>query len=142
MDEKDFSKWFEKKPRIHRFGPRPAAHEREIWWCYFGVNIGSEEDGKRSSASRPILIYRKFNRRTVIAIPLTTSAKQSAFHLPIDIEDDLKRFAMIQHMRSIDIKRLHDLIGRATEDSYSAIEDAVLQISKTDWHLKRSTAAF
>ena len=26
-------------------------HEREIWFCYLGVNIGSEQDGTRKTFS-------------------------------------------------------------------------------------------
>jgi hypothetical protein len=37
------------------------VHEREIWWCSMGVNIGDEEDGKNELFERPVLILRKFN---------------------------------------------------------------------------------
>ena len=140
MDYKDFSKWFEKKPTIHADGFRPFIHEREVWWCHLGINIGSEEDGKGSAIGRPVLIYRKFNRRSCWVIPITTVNKQNAFYIPIDIGDDLKRFALPQHMRSIDSKRLYQYIGMINHDSHMLITSNLSQIAGTDWESKTSEA--
>jgi hypothetical protein len=49
--------------------------ERDIWWCYFGSNIGSEQDGKGDRFLRPVLIFRKFTRNTCWVIPLSTQMK-------------------------------------------------------------------
>jgi mRNA interferase MazF len=141
MDEKDFSEWFKKKPQIHATGHRPFVHEQEVWWCYLGTNIGSEEDGKGYNISRPALIYRKFNHRTCWVIPLTTTQKENALHIPIDIGDKTKRFALIHHMRSVDTKRLYFYVGTASAECYDTVTSAVTQISSIDWEMKTSKAA-
>jgi hypothetical protein len=42
--KKDFDGWNEKKKDTNeKIGP--FCHERELWWCTLGVNIGFEQDG-------------------------------------------------------------------------------------------------
>jgi len=42
---KDFKNWFQNKEKINQENQPPFYHEREIWWCALGVNVGSEMDG-------------------------------------------------------------------------------------------------
>ena len=51
-------------------------HEREIWWCSLGVNVGHEEDGKNEQFERPALILKKWSNKTVIILPMTTKTKK------------------------------------------------------------------
>jgi mRNA interferase MazF len=37
-------------------------HEREIWWCSLGKNIGNEQDGKNNNFERPVLVLKKWNK--------------------------------------------------------------------------------
>ncbi len=43
--EKDFNKWNDKKNSINDISDIPNFHEREIWICFLGLNIGFEQDG-------------------------------------------------------------------------------------------------
>ncbi len=45
--KKDFGNWHNKKDKLENIEKRPFFKEREIWFCYLGLNIGDEEDGKR-----------------------------------------------------------------------------------------------
>ncbi|MFH1170496.1 MAG: hypothetical protein V1704_02965 [Candidatus Vogelbacteria bacterium] len=45
--KKDFDQWNERKKGLHNRDRVPFYHEREIWWCALGVNIGSEQDGSK-----------------------------------------------------------------------------------------------
>jgi hypothetical protein len=38
-------------------------HEREVWWCALGANVGMEADGKHDQFERPVLIVNKFQQR-------------------------------------------------------------------------------
>ena len=62
--QKDFDSWAEVKKKIHEKGFNSYFKERDVWWCRLGVNIGDEEDGKGNSFLRPVLVIKKFNRRT------------------------------------------------------------------------------
>src|SRR6266566_1019469 len=43
---KDFAKWHTRKSEIDQREPRVFFHEREIWFCHLGANVGFEQDGK------------------------------------------------------------------------------------------------
>jgi mRNA interferase MazF len=43
---KDFSKWFVLKKLAHEAVGTALFHEREIWWCKIGANVGFEIDGR------------------------------------------------------------------------------------------------
>ena len=40
MQPKDFDRWNEQKKKLHDGEREVLFHEREIWWCSLGVNIG------------------------------------------------------------------------------------------------------
>jgi mRNA interferase MazF len=62
--KKDFKKWHDKKSRINKIEPRPFFHEREIWYCALGVNVGFEQDGSGQDFIRPVIIrVRLFCRK-------------------------------------------------------------------------------
>ncbi len=61
--KKEFDLWNSKKKL---FNGKPLSkhfyfHEREVWWCGIGINIGVEIDGKNSDFERPVLVVKKFN---------------------------------------------------------------------------------
>jgi hypothetical protein len=47
--KKDFDGWNETKKRTDSRRGAPFYHEREVWWCTLGVNVGSEENGSGES---------------------------------------------------------------------------------------------
>jgi mRNA interferase MazF len=70
---KDFNEWNRRKIIIHEDIARLFFDEREVWFCAFGVNVGFEQDGAGNLFSRPVLIFKKFNREIFWGIPLTRS---------------------------------------------------------------------
>src|SRR5436190_23684298 len=73
--EKDFDSWNEQKKEANGRTESPRFHEREVWWCKLGVNVGSEQDGVRGRFERPVLIIRNFNGRILWVVPLTRTHK-------------------------------------------------------------------
>src|SRR3989344_1315008 len=73
--EKEYDDWNKLKKSLSTKKSNVFFHEREIWFCSLGKNIGYEEDGKNELFERPILIIRKFNNSIFLAIPLTSSKK-------------------------------------------------------------------
>ena len=46
---KNFDTWNKEKKNLENVGHDTLAfHEREIWWCSIGFNLGDEQDGKMS----------------------------------------------------------------------------------------------
>ena len=108
---KDFDFWNERKQYLHSKGCNLPYHEGEIWWCYLGVNIGSEEDGTGFNFERPVVIVRAFNYELCWAIPLTTVLKDNRYYADAGFFGGIKASAILSQMRPIDTKRLRELIG-------------------------------
>jgi mRNA interferase MazF len=60
MYEKNFEGWskFKQKLDAHETPRSLYFHEREIWWCSLGINVGSEFDGKNELFERPAVIVK------------------------------------------------------------------------------------
>jgi mRNA interferase MazF len=98
--------WTKLKIRIHSNEKRVIYfNEREIWWASVGVNIGNEIDGKNGYFERPILVLKKINPSTLLAVPLTTQDKQGYYYLEFKNGVGKKIFILSQ-MRLISSKRL------------------------------------
>lgn len=77
---KDYQGWYAKKSDINEIKKNPFFHEREIWFCYLGANVGFEQDGSEEFL-RPVVVFRKFNNDVFWAIPLTKSNKKLSRHI-------------------------------------------------------------
>ncbi|MBU1164563.1 type II toxin-antitoxin system PemK/MazF family toxin [Patescibacteria group bacterium] len=93
-------------------------YEREIWWASLGCNIGFEEDGKNRNFERPVLIWKKFNKDMLWAIPLTTKQKEGKFFYTF-VENDKSYTLIWPQLRLISSKRL---IRKMTKISKATIE--------------------
>ena len=85
MKIKDFDQWNAKKKLFDKkqLSKKLYFHEREIWWCSVGVNIGVEMDGKNHDFERPILIVKKFNGMMFWGVPLTSKPKKHPYSFEI-----------------------------------------------------------
>lgn len=126
--QKDFFEWYAKKELIDKISGRLYFHEREVWWCSLGVNVGFEQDGKGSKFARPVLVFKKFNKEVFWALPVTTKVKKNIFHSTIDLNDSLPRLVILSQIRLIDAKRLLDKIGTISEENYLNIKKAVINL--------------
>ena len=103
--EKDFNSWNEEKKRLQKRLFTDYVHEREVWWCTLGVNLGFEQDGKHALFERPVLVIKKFNKDVVLIVPLTTKAKDNKYHINF-VHKDETFSAVISQLRLISTKRL------------------------------------
>ena len=81
-----FDKWNDIKKQISTYENRPNFSEREIWYCNLGLNIGDEQNGKGDKFLRPVVVFRKFNKKLFWAIPLTKNIKNSDYELSENCE--------------------------------------------------------
>ena len=89
--QKNFFEWHRRKELIDQNFGRLYFHEREVWWCSLGVNVGFEQDGKGEKFARPVLVFKKFNNECFWALPLTTKIKKNRFHSIVNLNDNLPR---------------------------------------------------
>src|SRR3989344_4164318 len=129
--EKDFQKWHKAKKELDKNLSRLFFHEREVWWCSIGLNIGFEQDGRGKDFARPILIFKKFNNEVFWAIPLSTKIKKGKFYIQIDLGDGVLRVAIISQLRLVDAKRLIDKIATLPSNNYETIQKAVINLASS-----------
>ena len=126
--EKNFDLWNEKKKEIHRNTEGPFYHEREIWWCSLGVNIGFEQDGSGDEYRRPVLILKSLSKQTFFAVPLTTATRSHPLRPPIGLVENKEARALLSQMRVLDTKRLVRKIGYLNQDTFEQIRKAAKAI--------------
>ncbi|OHA18923.1 MAG: hypothetical protein A3C08_02520 [Candidatus Taylorbacteria bacterium RIFCSPHIGHO2_02_FULL_47_18] len=119
--QKDFDVWNKRKKIIDGEKRNPDFHEREIWWCAIGVNVGSEQHSQTSDYSRPVVIVKKFTRDVFWAIPLTTKIKDGIpFRIRFTLEDMINDILVLQ-MRIFDSKRLIRKVGVMPKEDFVAL---------------------
>lgn len=120
--QKDYRKWSPIKIRINNATEkRPFFHEREIWFCYLGDNVGFEQDGRGDEFLRPIIIIRKFNNEIFWGIPLTRAEKVSAYYYSFTFHPSGSSTAVLSQIRLIDARRLSRKIGSISERDYTEL---------------------
>ncbi|MEK7645463.1 MAG: type II toxin-antitoxin system PemK/MazF family toxin [Patescibacteria group bacterium] len=118
MPQKDFDRWNEKKKYIHGKEYIPFFHEREVWWCSLGLNVGYEQDGGEGF-ERPMLVVKKFNKDVFWALPFTTSHKQNQYHFPIFGEEG--SVIILSQLRLMSSKRLERYVYKMSEEHFREV---------------------
>lgn len=122
---KDFDLWNEKKKELHIRAGAPFFHEREIWWCSIGVNIGSEQDGSDDEYSRPVLVLKGLSKETFLAVPLTTSTKSHFMRPSIGRVEGEEAHALLSQIRIVDTKRLVRKISYLDKEIFESIRKTI-----------------
>lgn len=122
----EFSAWLNLKKELHLRESLPTFHEREIWWCSLGKNIGYEQDGKNDLFERPVIIIRKFNRGIGLVVPLTSSEKVGPYYYKIASEPN--SVIILSQIRLVSSKRLRRCIGVVTRSEFYEIRKAIKNI--------------
>lgn len=107
--KKDFSKWHALKTKLHSRQNKKFFHEREVWFCSLGNNVGFEQDGKNDFFERPVIVVRKFNTDIFWGIPLTSQPKKGKFYFKFKTLNRGKCFfsyAILSQIRLFDQRRL------------------------------------
>ena len=124
---KDFDRWNEKKKALNDAAFSDYVHEREVWWCALGVNVGVEADGKHGNFERPVLVLRKFNRDAVLVVPLISRIKKNPYHAQFQHEGE-KAAVVISQIRPVSTKRLLRKLYRIDSGIFADIQRSVLTV--------------
>lgn len=93
--QKDFNAWSEKKILINDIKDVPFFHEREIWFCFLGANVGFEQDGRGEDFQRPVLILKKFNNEICWAIPLSKTNRRGKYYFAFQFDSNTVSVAIL-----------------------------------------------
>ena len=125
---KDFKNWHNKKEQIHSKKERPFFHEREVWFCTLGVNVGFEQDGRGENFLRPALVIKKFNNAVFWVLPLTKTLKKGKYYYDFIIKErDESSIVILSQLRLVDAKRLQYKIGNIKEEDFLEIKKRLIK---------------
>jgi mRNA interferase MazF len=133
---KNYKDWHNLKTEIENNGTKKKFHEREIWWCSLGENIGFEEDGKNEKFERPVLVLRKFNNEIFFGLPLTSQNKNNRFHFGFTVKtqkenweiQEQQSFAILSQMRLLSSKRMIRRVVHINENIFDSIEKSLVSL--------------
>ena len=123
---KAFDKWNEVKKQINDQNSKTHIRAGEIRWVSFGVNVGSEIDGKGESFTRPGLILHVIGSHLAFVAPLSTKVKEVAGYLPFNWKGTTTALC-IHQIRIISQKRILSRKGRISEDKLKDIKQEIIK---------------
>ena len=130
---KDFIKWNKIKSKLNerQYKP-PKVKEGDVYWFSFGLNIGSEIDGKGNNLDRPGLIYKIISKTSYLIIPLTTSEHyKSKWNLDVmNANDNKKSKLCFNEIRRMDFRRMKNFIFSLKNEDMLIIEKKFIDLYK------------
>jgi mRNA interferase MazF len=126
--QKDFDTWNLQKKTLEKTNEETISfHEREIWWCSVGINLGDEQDGKNSLFERPVLVIKKFNKKIAWVLPLSTKEKEGIYYYTL--EYDGRRFTvLLSQLRLLSNKRFRRFIRKISPHQYFGIKRKLVSL--------------
>lgn len=118
--QKDFDGWNIEKKQAHE-GSGRFYHEREVWWCALGVNVGFEQDGSGQRFQRPVLIIKGLSRSTCLVAPLTTSSKKHSLRVLLGVIGEKTAYALLSQIRVVDTRRFTERIEFVEKEAFELV---------------------
>jgi len=119
--EKDFREWHGLKTDLQRTDRNILFHEREIWLCSVGMNLGHEEDGKSDLFLRPVVIFRRFYANACGSIALTSTLRMGSYYYQFYFGGRIST-AMLFQMRLFDQKRFIRKMGVMPSERFNEMK--------------------
>src|SRR3977135_2459068 len=106
--EKDFDRWNKLKKAINAAdeSERVYFHEGDIRWVRLGVNVGFEIEGKHKQFARPVIVLKKYNQYSFLALPLSTATRINRWRVPIGDVAGKEAVAVLSQLRNLKIGHL------------------------------------
>ena len=123
---KDFDKWNTIKKKTEDKN-RPRVLLGSLFWCKFGINIGTEYDGKNEDFRRPCIILKKFSNESILIAPLTTKEHKGDWYYLLEFHNK-RQFVILNQIKTIDPKRLDQYIGRISENKIKIIINKITEL--------------
>lgn len=126
MIGKDFDRWNWLKKKLDRESPQFVYfHEREVWFCSVGVNVGVERDSRNAKFSRPVAVVKKFNESMFWGVPLSSQTEHGGkYNLIVQLHGK-PADANVSQLRLFDRKRLQRRFGMLPKEDFKQIIHAL-----------------
>lgn len=123
MEEKNvFDNWNVQKQEIHFAQKEVFFSERDIFFVYLGKNIGCEQNGKGKDFKRPVLVLRKFDNNSFLAIPLTSKQKKGSFYFNFYLSNERLQTAILSQVKLLSTRRLINKIGKISSEDFKNLK--------------------
>lgn len=126
---KDFDRWIKVKKKIDKDNVTRSVKEGEIWWSSIGENVGTEICGKGDASMRPVLIFRKIDKNSFWAIPLTSKRHLGSWYAPFTFNGRVQT-AIVSQIQNMSTARLKRKMGQIPNSDYAAIYSTFLKLAK------------
>lgn len=123
---KDFDGWSLVKKRLNKENRKVYIRTGEIRWVAFGVNIGSEIDGKGVSFTRPAMIVRVIGSHLALVIPMSTKMKNIAGYIPFEWKGAISALC-IHQTKIISQKRILSRKGKVSDKRLGEIKSEIVK---------------
>ena len=127
--EKDFKTWISLKEQLHYSSKHPSISNGEVWWASVGENVGSEICGKGKKYMRPVIIFRKLNKYSFLAIPLTSKNHKGSWYAHFELNNK-KQTAVVSQIECMSILRLWRKIGELSNGDLQIVETTFKNLIK------------
>ena len=87
-----------------------------------GVNVGYEIDGKQKQFARPVIVLKKYNQYSFLALPLSTGTRVNRWRVAIGDVAGKEAVAVLSQLRNLDSLRLYQKIGHVDADLLARIK--------------------
>src|SRR3989344_1982341 len=121
---KDFEGWNLVKKRLNEENRKVYIRAGEIRWVAFGVNVGSEIDGKGISFTRPALVVHVIGSHLALVIPMSTKIKNIAGYIPFEWKGVMSALC-IHQTKIVSQKRILSRKGRVSNQRLKNIKSEV-----------------
>ncbi len=128
---KSFDRWNNCKKYTHEVKNIIKFQQFQIIFMKVGLNVGYEQDGKGDEFLRPVLVYKKFNNRVFLGIPLTSRIKNDKFHFKFEYKKGKKSFAILSQIRLYHIKRAKYCDGKISKKQFANLQNKLLDLIVT-----------
>ncbi len=126
--KKDFDTWNGEKKYIHVYEKNRLYHERDIWFCSLGTNVGFEQDGTGTNFDRPVVIIKGFNAEICFVVALTGRKRESTYYRYLGIIDGRDSSAILSQVRLVDTKRLVHKIGVLNKNTFAILKNDLARV--------------
>jgi len=123
---KDFESWSLVKKRLNEENRKVYIRAGEIRWVVFGVNVGSEIDGKGTSFTRPALIVHVIGSHLALVIPMSTKMKNIAGYVPFEWKGVTSALC-IHQIKIISQKRILSRKGKISNQRLKNIKSEAIK---------------
>ncbi len=124
--QKGFDIWNFEKKKLESSGHEELVfHEREIWWCSIGINLGDEQDGKNEFFERPVLILKKFNKKVAWILPMSTKAKEGVYYHSLNYDGRIFSVILSQ-LRLVSVKRFRRFLRKISPAQFEMVREKII----------------